>query len=517
MREEIREIHGELRSAAAAQKNDYRWYELLELARSALRDDALAEQLEEEVWPALEQELDRSWPAIVRVVKPLDPPLIRRLGRTLELEIGAQTTRMLGESMGLKLAVALNKRTIRELAPRWLDGARWQGLILSGVEREHEALMQGLIGAGLTGLKHLRIQDTLAPHEGGLLGMVSLALDAFGPTLESYGATLKAGPQEQLWAHAYQPLLERLGALPALDHLWFPRAPDESPDMFEQFMAHPALERLGALSFSCHLSARRIEVLSDRAASVNLRRVRLTKPGGDEALRAFIRAPNMAGVEAWDIGDSSFLGRQEGWDTPAVDRWRAELCGALSQRYTLDAAKVELRELDSEQLAAALFDGERLRGSTRLESLRTGWLDDVWMLRMAEQAHEAWPNLRHLKLESCIPDEQTFDVWARSPLLHTMRSFELGVHGGWPYSALCSGERVTRRALEARLLTRCLDPALPPLLARHVLETVLSTTYVKADVLRMARALGVPSTTGDWREIKKQCHAHLAAVRPVAA
>jgi hypothetical protein len=33
----------------------------------------------------------------------------------------------------------------------------------------------------------------------------------------------------------------------------------------------------------------------------------------------------------------------------------------------------------------------------------------------------------------------------------------------------------------------------------------------------MARALGVPSTTGDWRAIKKQCHAHLAAVRPVVA
>lgn len=515
MREKIQAIHGELRGAAAAQKDDYRWSKLLDVARGALRDEAMVAQLEEEVWPALEQELDRSWPAIVRVVSPLDPPLIRRLGRTLELRIDDQTTRALGAQMGLKLAVALNKRTIRELASRWLDGARWQGLILSGVEREHEALMQGLIGAGLTGLKHLRIQDTLAPHEGGLLGMVSLALDVFGSTLESYGATLKAGPQERLWAHAYQPLLDRLDALPVLDHLWFPWAPSEAPDMFEQFMAHPALERLSALSFSDHLSPRRIEILISRAASLNLRRVRQTRLIDDEAQRAFIRAPNMAGVEVWDIEHSFMKARRESWDTPAVDRWRAELGGVLSQRYTLDAADVELRELNREQLVAALFDGERLRGSTRLESLRMGWLDDVWMLRMAERAHDAWPKLRRLKLESCIPDEQAFEAWARSPLLHTLHSFELGAHGGWPYNALCSGERVERRALEARLLTRCLDPALPPLLARHLLESVLSTTYVKADVLRMARALGVPSTTGDWREIKKQCHAHLATVRAV--
>jgi hypothetical protein len=510
MSQRIRSIHAELRSALGARKNALRWSALLEVAREALRDEALVAQLAEEVWPALEQELDRSWPALVRVVTPLDPPLIRTLGRTLHLQIDWQTTQALGAALGLKLAVPLNKRTIRELAPRWLDGARWQGLILSSVAREHEALMQGLLDAGLADLKHLRLHS-ISGEQAQLHAMMRLALAAFGQTLESFGALGKNGDHDPVWAALYTPLYDRLDALPALDHLGFPPAPRDGPDPFARFMAHPALDRLSAIGSSEPLSAQRVEILTQRAASSALRRVMVSRRSDDdEALRALMRAPNLASVEAWDIQPGYTDLHHERWDSPEVDRWRDELKGTPRTAHALDAAEVDLSALDRAQTVAALFDGEQLRGSPRLESLQIARLGGAWMLRMAEQAHEAWPNLHSLRTAGEALDAPTFEAWARSPRAPALRRFEVSSCSGWPHDAIRGS-----RAVEATTLARCLDLTLPPALARHLLESTMQTSGAKPHALRMARALGVPSPADEPLAIQRQCRAHLDAINPL--
>lgn len=509
------EIYSELRSAIALPKNAASWARIVALARRGAADEALAAQLEEEVWPAVLGELGRAWPASLRVVSPLDPPLVRALGKTLRLEISEALTRQLGQTLGLKLAVPLNKKTIRQLAPRWLEGPRWEGLILRRVEREHEALIAGLIDAGLVGLRQLHILDTLAPHEGGLRAMVERAIDAWGPTLESYRVTQAAGVYDRFLDHAYGPLVRRAAELPALRELWAP-AHGGADDPLVKMLGMPAFDALEALILPAPPDAARVAALRERPASANLRRVRIGASRDDASVAALMAAPEMAGVQSWDVRASG-LREDDGWESPEAALWAAQRAGLLSEAATLDAAHVDLTRLDAAQTREALFEGERLRPSPRLETLRLKELDDASHLKLAQQASEAWPALRGLHVECSMGEEAIFEAWSASPLAPRLRAFEWGGYGGWIFK-LFDGvdDRGARRALLRSMTARSVEVAAPAL-ARCVFDALLGAAWDKPEYTVIAKGIGVTDLEGTSRDLIARCRVAFDVLRPLAA
>jgi hypothetical protein len=192
---DLQTLLSELRSINHGDKDAAAWRALCSLLTSHLDDvnasPSLARQFYEEVLPALEVTLDRSWPPLLRVARSHDAPLIKRLARTLSLEASGNIQASFGETLGLKLRPIMSKAMIKTLRPHWLGEApRFEALIIESVEGPLEFLITALLAANGAPLRHLYLERVgyASPTPAEVSSLMDLIISKHGGALESFAA-----------------------------------------------------------------------------------------------------------------------------------------------------------------------------------------------------------------------------------------------------------------------------------------------------------------------------------------
>jgi hypothetical protein len=536
---EVAALHTELRSLLQGPKNRQGWeaikdvfwqlYPNIKRPASTASPELLA-QVEEEVMPALERALDQGWPARLRVATAYDHPRIKRLSRVLHVD---GDRRHFGSLHKLTYKTsALSKKQIAELLPLWTSGASFEGFVLAGVDNHHWVLLDALVKASGGVLRHLRWEGVRAPVQSKpyrskieeLEIMMDQLITAHGATLESFGASWAGSLNVGDVRSMYGPILRRAGELVALKALRFTHVPLGEQDIFDAMMASPALDRLEELSFDNDLAPSRARVLMKRAASVNLRRIGVGYLNyyNDSAKldpRTLLSSPNLSHVEAWDIREHAR--DDDGWETPEAAIWRAEQAPQEvreeRQAHALDEEVVDLKKYDAAQTRAILFDGEGLRGSTRLKALRVAALKDADVAAIRDGAHEAWPNLECLVFMRSMKSKALYGKWRTSPLLDQLTFLDWSAFDDPPNQQM----RDVRSApdaqqLEARLamLREALDEALHPFMAYRRWQVVKYGVTRQPDRVAVARALGMEGELSkDSYALMSACEARFIALR----
>ncbi len=503
---EMRALHAELRGILQGPKSAQGWEALLTLLKPLYwsLDAAVLARFEEEVLPAVRAELERSWPAPLRVVRMDAPRPIRALGGTLHVDLFIHQLKSFMRDRGQKTSGKLSGPAIKVLPGLLLDGLEFEGLRIDQLEAHHVGLMAGLLDAGLGGLKHVRLRWVGGQDAGALSELATLLIERRGQTLESYGALAESRACEGAQDALYRPLLERADRLPALRHLELPPASSGGLDVTGELLAHPAFDGLESVSFPYGLSAAHRALLTSRAGSVNLRRVAaghllngmiavvrtqeerdVLAAQPEDARRALISAPLLAGVEVWDL--RSYSRDDDGWESAD-----AAYCAALRRPPApvdvLDAAVVDLADATAAQAEAILFEEGRLRPSARLEALRIGALSDEAAARLFEQAEGAWPALECLVLMRALSEAQVRALVACG-LLERLVAMDWQGSKYPPRVAAPAGASEMKRRVA--LAEQAMDPELHPLFGYALLEDALSGPSIYATLSRIARVVGM--------------------------
>lgn len=541
----VQGMYSELRSALQAPKNEEGWRALRAILAQAYPgpydhhkapNKKVLAQLEEEVMPAVEQGLDRGWPEWLRVVSFEDHPRIKRLGKVLHISFYGTTMKRFGERHKFNYkTMAITKKQIGELMPHWVEGASFEGFVLSHVDNQHLALVEALVAASGRPLRYLRWDNVSAPLQRTpahrhkleeLEAMVEQVITAHGGTLESFGATFNHAPiRDQDMRAIYGPILRRGGELVALKALGMSNAPLHEADMFHELMASPALDGLEELSFPNDLTPARGQTLIRRAASVNLKRIGvgyLNYYNQGERLdpRALINADNLANVEAWDLRAERRI--DEGWETPEAALWRAERAPEATREdehaYALDREVVDLRKHDAAQTHAILFDGDKLRASARLKALRVAAVSDEDVAAIRDHGHEAWPSLECLVWMRSMQDEALYAGWNESPLLDQLTFLTWHAFYDPPQQRIFRIHHLTheaQRALMLEALSEALDDGLHPFMAyRRWMAIKDQGLRRQPDRVAVARALGMTwKLPGEASALMAACEERFVALR----
>jgi hypothetical protein len=505
---EMRVLQAELRAIVQGPKNAERWGALLALLMpfyDALRylrvgDDEAAlraalAQLEEEVLPGLKQELERSWPAELRVVLARHPLGIKALGGMLHIDLHPHVLSSLLYQHGHKGSGKLTRSALKVLPALCLEGLSFEGVRIENLREQHVAWMEALLDAAPDGLRHVRLRDVAPTQDSAALReMVELLLARCGPQLESYAASVTLYPQDLRALDAlYRPLIEQASSLTALRQLELPRIVTgdvrraDGPDTVSDILHAPGFVRLEALRAPGGLSAEHGAMLCARPGSRDLRRIALGLTEGD--ISSLMDAPSLAGVEVWDVSQRALA--DDGWETPAAAHWAA-MRRPASPDQVLDAALVDLRRYDAARAEALLFEGSRLRPAPRVEALRLEAIGEAALVRLCEQAASAWPGLKCLVVLRELSDAELSALVAGG-LLERLAAVDWrgdrrvpGVHLPYlsPYRA-----QVNERL---KVLACAMDAATHPILGYGLLQQVLATGKLgRASQERLARAMGM--------------------------
>jgi hypothetical protein len=519
MHDTIKTFQAELRSLLQRPKTTEGWDALVrQLERVYLYPTSLAgakqpdfspdavAQIKEEVLPAVEQELDRSWPALLRVVRMDQDAGLKRFGKILHVSFYRDDMIRFGARHGKKYNRAISGKLLREMVPLWMDQGSYEGFILGNVHQQHEALLAALLDANPAPLRHLRWTSLTSPGKergstlpDGPRAASALMVERCGQTLESFGAEIGSiydAGRGELELAMYGPLLERPAELPALRQLAFGYHAGDKRDLCVDLLCHEGFDGLDTLRFSNQLSAPRARALLERPASLNLRRIGIGYIRAEEgdALRALIAAPNLANVQSWNLRER---GTDEGWETEEVAIWRAQKRGQ-DHTHTLDQATVDLHKLDEAMTADALLKDGALRPSERLRALRIKHIDAATLDTLITQACAAWPNLECLVLMGKISEEATYVALERSGLLQQLKYLWWSEYDD-PYilqlRALQSDKKA-QQAARLALVARALDEATHPVFAHRMGSAAFDISMLRLAKEREAvgKALGLTAS-----------------------
>jgi len=514
-----KELFREVRSILNGDKTEEGWKSLLLRLSSTFAnvydtggDEKLNTKQErtlEEVFPYIRQELDANWPAEVRVVNIEHHAKLQELGRIMSISFYGSTMKQFGALFGKKYNLAITKKLIREMLPKWLraENHNFEGLILAHVDKYHDHLLEQLLEEHFEGLRYVRFNELSAPNKKGTYDQdVSLyttltnrLIDLRGDTLESFGGSFSGSTSIPA---LYGPLLERAEELPRLRWLCFTHplyADDE--DLFADFMKHPHYEEVDTLTFPNGLSIERANILINREASKNLERIGVGYFGYYSSsfdLRQLIDDEYMVNIDVWDVRED----RREidCFESKEARGWRDYKQGI--ERDELGRRVVDLMSYDQERTHEALFDQDgNLRPAPEMRALRVQNISKKDFDAVVDHGHEVWPDLECLVFQFC-PYENDYDEdiaflerWNTSPWLEQLTFL------GWdesiyhPYACAVSRHRGRSKEREFEALQEhfdlLLENNLHPSLAHRAWDKLKGQITRKPDASKLAKQVGI--------------------------
>ena len=468
-----------------------------------------AQQVLDEIFPYIRQELDAKWPDEVRIVSIYDHARVQELGKVLEISFYGSTQQSYGEHFGKKYTTAITKKLIKEMMPHWIraEDHEFEGLILEHVDKYHEHLLEQLLAVNFANLRYVRFEDLSAPYKKGtydadtnaFTALTNKLIDLRGESLESFGGSFSGSTSIPA---LYGPLLERADELPNLNWLCFTHplyASDE--DLFDDFMKHPHYDKVKTLTFPNGMSLERANTLINRKASINLERIGVGYFGyytPKFELRQLIDDEYMANVQIWDVREDRR--NVDDFVSKEAREWSDYKNGV--ERNDLVHRVVDLTGYDQQRTHKALFDDEgNLRPAPNMRALRIQHIRGEDLDEVIDHGHEIWPELECLVFQFCpYDDDYDADIawlerWNTSPWMTQLDFLDWDESIYHPYARAIGQHRGRSKERETQAIfdyfDLLLEDNLCPFLSRRAWEAISGCVSRKPDASKLAKQVGI--------------------------
>ena len=383
------ELLAELRSLTQRSPSRETWDAIIALIRP-IEGDAL-ERFFIELTPYLNGALSH-WPDVLRIAHPLDDPAhVFSVSRVLELD-----ARQWGTSTG--------QRRIRRSAKLWAAPCcdHIVGVHLRGLSSNLDLIFHSLV-TSLRNLERVYFSGHISTATRAQQNIPATASDYIDLLITHHASTLSyvgigdvfntshINTSRAAWDH----LFDRVDALPELRALCVDYGRSQQR-IIERLLAEPHLDDLEELTVVSRSRSRAILEIIERAASSNLKRVRINTISGGDSQR-LISSPNLSNVTCWEL-DHKYDSELFSWGSER-SRYIATLSPFIDTNAhdILDTRWLDLSRYELKELPKILFDDEgTLHRLERVEGIVFPMVQYKDLDAFIKQAHERLPNLRKL-------------------------------------------------------------------------------------------------------------------------